>query len=67
MQEEAKVGGRYLNKKTGRIYIVLHNALLAKNYSYQRLVVYQEEGKDATDQIWVIRLEEFNEKFKLLD
>jgi hypothetical protein len=66
MQEEAKVGGRYLNKKTGRIYIVLHNALASWD-SYQNLVVYQREDKDVVDQIWTRSLTEFNEKFEPLD
>jgi hypothetical protein len=66
MQEEAKIGGRYTSKKNGRIYIVLHNALAAWD-SYQNLVVYQREDKDAVDQIWVRSLTEFNEKFELLD
>jgi hypothetical protein len=66
MQEEAKTGGRYINKKNGIIYIVLHNALAAWD-SYQNLVIYQREDKDAVDQIWVRSLTEFNEKFELLD
>jgi hypothetical protein len=66
MQEEVKVGGRYLNKKTGRIYIVLHNALASWD-SYQNLVVYQREDKDVVDQIWIRSLTEFNEKFEPLD
>jgi hypothetical protein len=66
MREEAKIGGRYINKKNGKIYIVLHNALAAWD-SYHNLVVYQREDKDAVDQIWVRSLTEFNEKFELLD
>jgi hypothetical protein len=66
MQEEAKIGGRYLNKKTGRIYVVLYNARASWD-SYQILVIYQREEKDAVDQIWVRSLNEFNEKFELLD
>jgi hypothetical protein len=66
MQEKVKVGGRYLNKKTGRIYIVLHNALASWD-SYQNLVVYQREDKDVVDQIWIRSLTEFNEKFEPLD
>jgi hypothetical protein len=65
MQEEAKVGKRYLNKKTGRVYIVLHNALASWD-SYQNLVIYQKEDKDAVDQVWARSLTEFNEKFELL-
>jgi hypothetical protein len=67
MQEEAKIGKHYLNKKTGRIYIVLHNALASWD-SNQNIVVYQYQGgnKDV-DQVWVRSLTEFNEKFKLLD
>jgi hypothetical protein len=65
VQEEAKIGGRYLNKKTGRIYIVLHNALASWDL-YQSLVIYQREEKDAVDQIWVRSSTEFNEKFELL-
>jgi hypothetical protein len=66
MRKEVKIGARYLNNKNGRIYIVLHNALASWD-SYQNLVVYQREDKDAVDQIWVRSLTEFNEKFKLLD
>jgi hypothetical protein len=66
MQKEAKVGGRYLNKKTGRIYIVLYNVLASWD-SYQNLVVYQREDKDVADQIWARSLTEFNEKFESLD
>jgi hypothetical protein len=66
MQEEAKIEGRYEHKKTGRIYVVLHNALASWD-SYQNLVVYQREDKDAIGQVWVRSLTEFNEKFKLLD
>jgi hypothetical protein len=65
-EEEIKIGGRYLNKNTGRIYIVLHDALASWD-SYQRLVVYQREDKDAIDQVWIRSLTEFNEKFELLD
>jgi hypothetical protein len=66
MQEEAKIGGRYLNKKNGRIYVVLHTALASWD-SNQNLVIYQREDKDVVDQIWVRSLTEFNEKFELLD
>jgi hypothetical protein len=66
MQEEAKIGGRYEHKNTGRIYVVLNNALSAWD-AYQNLVVYQREDKDVSDQVWVRSLTEFNEKFKLLD
>jgi hypothetical protein len=64
--EEAKIGGRYLNKKNERVYIVLYNALASWD-SYQNLVIYQREDKDVVDQIWARSLTEFNEKFKLLD
>jgi hypothetical protein len=66
MQEEVKVGSRYLNKKTGDIYIILHNALASWD-SYQNLVVYQREDKDVVDQVWVRSRTEFNEKFESLD
>jgi hypothetical protein len=67
MQEEAKIGGRYLNKKTGKIFVVLHNALSAWDYSYKKFVIYRWEGDDINGQVWARNLREFNEKFKLLD
>jgi hypothetical protein len=66
MQEEAKIGGHYLNKKNGKIYIVLHNALASWD-SYQNIVVYQKESMDAINQVWVRSLNEFKEKFEFLD
>jgi hypothetical protein len=66
MQKEAKIGGRYLNKKTGKVYVVLHNALSSWD-SHQNLVVYQREDKVEINQIWVRSLTEYNEKFNLLD
>jgi hypothetical protein len=66
MQEEVKIGGRYLNKKNRRIYIVLYNALASWD-SCQNLVVYQRENRDAINQVWVRSLNEFNEKFELAD
>jgi hypothetical protein len=66
MQEESKIGGRYLNKKNGKNYIVLYNALSSWDL-YQKLVIYQREDKDAVEQVWVRSLTEFNEKFELLD
>ena len=65
MREEANVGGRYKNKRTGNIYIVLHNAFASWD-SYQNLVVYQREDKDADGRIWVRAFSEFYEKFEAL-
>ena len=65
MQEEVKVGGRYKNNKTGKVYTVLYNAHASWD-SYQSLVVYQRENKDVVDQVWVRSLTEFNEKFEYL-
>jgi hypothetical protein len=66
MQKETKVGGRYKNIKTGKVYIVLYNALASWDSS-QNLVVYHREDKYADSKIWIRSLTEFNEKFKLLD
>ena len=60
MHEEAKAGGRYRNKKTGNIYVVLHSAFASWD-SYQR------EDKDADGRIWVRAFSEFYEKFESLD
>jgi hypothetical protein len=67
MQEEAKVGGRYKNLKTGKVYVVIHNALASWD-SLQSLVVYQipREDKRADGQVWVRSLTEFNKKFRFL-
>ena len=66
MHEEAKAGGRYRNKKTGNIYVVLHSAFASWD-SYQSLAVYQREDKDADGRIWVRAFSEFYEKFESLD
>lgn len=66
MQKEAKINGRYKNIKTGKVYIVLYNAFASWD-SYQNLVVYQIEDKDADDRIWVRAFHEFYEKFESLD
>jgi hypothetical protein len=66
MREEAKIGRRYLNKNTGKIHTVLHNALAAWDM-YQSFVVYRGENTDAKNQIWIRELAEFNENFELLD
>jgi hypothetical protein len=66
MGKEAKIGGRYVNKKTGRVYIVLYNASASWDL-YQNLVIYRGGDKGAIDKVWVRSLTEFNEKFELLD
>jgi hypothetical protein len=65
MQKKAKIGGRYLNKTTGKVYIVLRNALLSRDPD-QSFVVYQGENTDAKNQIWIGELADFNETFKFL-
>lgn len=64
MEKEAVVGKRYKNIKTGKIYLVLHNAVAAWD-NLQSLVVYKREGEHETEKIWVRSLTEFNEKFEL--
>jgi hypothetical protein len=66
MWTEVEIGGRYENIKTGKVYIVLYNALASWD-AYQHLVVYQRADKDAGSTVWVRSLTEFYEKFKLLD